>query len=307
MGVEIYPGYLLACAPHSGRGRNSMSVVDGRTHVPPPVVGVALVFQSFNVRLDMARIMILILGALVTGSAFAAETDTVIEGFVCNLNAGKTMADFDKATAFWNSQMDKIPGGDAYFAVVMTPLRANPPGDLIWLGSYGNLNDWAKNEAAYEASAEGQAAEAGFDKVAKCRSGLWFSQALHEGLPPATVGGDPGVIETYQCTLRKGKTMPNVEHANATWKAYIDAAKQTDATLAKFSAYVMVPWLADVPFDLAYLVVNDNLADFGKLNTAALTSSAGGAVGAAFDDAMTCQAGLMSGKVVRVPARQNAQ
>jgi hypothetical protein len=255
----------------------------------------------------MARIFMLFLGVLGAGLVLAAETDPVVEGFVCNLNAGKTMADFDKATTFWNTQMDKIPGGDSYFAVVMTPLRANPPGDLIWIGSYGNLNDWAKNEAAYEASSEGQAAEAGFDKVVKCRSGLWFSSALHEGLPPAAVGDEPGVVETYQCTLRKGKTMSNVEHANATWKAYTDAAAQTDPTLGKYSAYMMTPWLADVPFDLIYLVVNDSLVDFGKLNTAALTSSAGGAVGAAFDDAMTCSAGLMSGTVVRAPAQGSAQ
>ena len=255
----------------------------------------------------MTRIMILVLGALVAGAAVAAETDPVVEAFVCNLNSGKTMADFDKATAFWNTQMDKIAGGDQYMAVVMTPIRANPPGDLIWLGSYGNLNDWAKNEAAYEASAEGQAADAGFDKAIKCRSGLWFSQALHVGLPPATVGGAPGVIETYQCTLRKGKTMANVEHANTVWKAYTDDAVKADPALGKFAAYMLTPWLANVTFDLVYLVVNDNLVDFGKLNTAAMTSSAGGAVGAAFDDAMTCDAGLMSGKVVRVPAQQNAQ
>jgi hypothetical protein len=255
----------------------------------------------------MFRFIAFVVTVALAWSVRAAETDPVVEGFVCDLKPGKTMADFDKATAFWNTQMDKIAGGDQYFAVVMTPIRANPPGDLIWLGSYGNLNDWAKNEAAYEASAEGRAAEEGFDKVAKCRSGLWFSQPLHVGLPPATVGGAPGVIETYQCTLKKGKTMANVEHANAAWKAYTEAAAKADPTLGKFSAYMLTPWLANVDFDLVYLAVNDNLEDFGKLNTAALTSSAGGAVGAAFDDAMTCDAGLMSGKVVRVPAQQNAQ
>jgi hypothetical protein len=249
----------------------------------------------------MNRFITVIVAACFAWSVQAAETDTVTEGFACNLKPGKTMADFDKVTAFWQTQMDKIPGGDETFAAVLTPLRADTPVDLFWLGSEANLNAWAKNTAAYYASAEGRAAETEFDKVVSCESGLWFSWPVHEGLPPATVGGT-SVIEAYQCKLKHGRNMANVENAHAKWRQYVDAAKSTDPSLAKFSAYMLMPWLARTEYDLVYLVVNETFQDFGKLNTAAMTGTAGPAVQAAFDAAMTCEGGLFTGKVVRTPA-----
>jgi spermidine/putrescine-binding protein len=249
----------------------------------------------------MNRFIPLIVAACFAWSAQAAETGAVTEAFACNLKPGKTMADFDKATDFWSTQMDKIPSGDEQFVVLLTPLRASTPVDVFWLGTDANLNAWAKGEAAYEASAEGRAAEANFDKVITCDSGLWFTQSLHEGLPMPKPG-DTSIVEAYQCTLNQGKTMANVEHAHAMWAAYVESQQASDPEVGKFSAYVMVPWLDSVPFDLGYLVVDDNLQDFGKLNTAAMTTGAGRAVQAAFDEAMSCDGGLYTGKVVRVPA-----
>jgi hypothetical protein len=249
----------------------------------------------------MNRFITLIVAACFALSAQAAETDTVTEGFACTLKPGKTMADFDKTTAFWQKQMASIPGSNESFAAVLTPLRADTPVDVFWLGSETNLNAWAKNTAAYYASAEGNAAEAEFDKVASCESGLWFSRPVHEGLA-APAAGDTSVIEAYQCKLKDGKTIANVENAHAKWRQYVESAKSTDPSLAKFSAYVLTPWLAQTEYDLVYLVVNDNLQDFGKLNTAAMTGASGPAVQAAFDDAMSCDAGLFTGKVVWAPA-----
>lgn len=249
----------------------------------------------------MIRIFMFILAAYFSCAVVAAETDAVTEGFACTLKSGKTMTDFDKATEYWSTQMDKIPSGKEGIVTLLTPIRADTPVDVYWLGTDANLNAWAKNEAAYEASAEGRAAEENFDKVVSCESGLWFSRPVHEGLPTAVAGGT-SVIEAYDCKLKDGRTLGNVENAHAKWRAYIDAAKATDPSLAKFSAYVLVPWLAKSKYDLVYLVINDNLQDFGKINTAAMTGGAGQAVQAAFDDAMTCEGGLYAGKVVRVPA-----
>ena len=170
--------------------------------------------------------------------------------------------------------------------------------DLFWLGSYPNLNSWAKNTALYEASAEGRAADARFDKVAKCGSGLYFSQMLHEGLPAPAAGDNSSVIEGYQCTLKKGRTMLNAQHANQVWADWVKA--NPDA--AKFNAYMLTPWLANTPYDLIYLSVNDNMEDFGKTNTLAMTTGSGQAVQAAFDDAMNCEAGLFIGTAIRRPA-----
>jgi hypothetical protein len=251
----------------------------------------------------MSRFTALIVAACFAWSAQAAETGPVTEVFACTLKSGKAMADFDKAVGFWQTQMDSIPGGDEYFAATLVPFRADTEGvDVFWLGSSNNLNAWAKNSATYTASAEGRAAQARFDDVAECASGLYFTAALHEGLPAPTADNKTSVIEAYQCTLNDGRTMANAEHANATWLAYIDAVKATNPELVKFSAYMMQPWLADTPFDLVYLIVNDDMQDFGKINTAAMTTSAGQAVQAEFDEAMSCAGGLFNGTVIRQPA-----
>jgi hypothetical protein len=248
----------------------------------------------------MIRLGVLLASVLMAGSAVAAETGPVTEGFACSLRSGKTLDDFDKATAYWSTQMDKIPGGRDVFVTVLKPLRGGGPTDVYWLGTYPNLNVWAKDQAAYEASTEGRAAEASFDKVVTCQSGLWFAQPVYEGLPAAKPD-DTSVVEEYRCNLNDGKTMANVEHVHALWKSYIDQAKTTDPALARFSAYVLAPWFADSPYDLTYLIVDDSLADFAKINTAAMTQSPWRPVQAAFDDTMTCDASLLSGKIVRVP------
>lgn len=250
----------------------------------------------------MKRIISLIVAATISWSAFGAETPAVVESFGCTLKQGKTLADFDKATAAWQSDMDKIPGGDEYFAVTLVPLRANTNVDIVWLGSYPDLNSWSKNTAAYLASAEGQASDARFDKVANCETGLAFSQPLHVGLPRPTVGGGGAVMEAYQCKLKHGKTVANVDSANAAWMQWVEAAEASDASLGKFSAYMLEPWIANTPYDLVYLVVHSDLASFGRINTALFTSPGGAFVGAGFDSVMRCESGLFLSNVVRVPA-----
>lgn len=250
----------------------------------------------------MNRLLACIIATAVAWSAYGAETPAVVESFGCTLLPGKTLADFDKATAAWQSDMDKIPGGDEYFAVTLVPIRANTSIDIAWLGSYPNLNSWSKNTASYMASPEGKASDARFDKVASCETGLAFSEALHTGLPAPTVGGPAGVIEAYQCKLKHGKTMANVAQANAAWMKWVEDAKAADPSVDEFSAYMLQPWIADTPYDLVYLVVHSDLESFGSTNTELFTSDGGQVVGAGFDSVMSCESGLFQSNVVRTPA-----
>lgn len=249
----------------------------------------------------MKQLITLVLGVAIAWPAFGAETPAVVESFGCTLVPGKTLADLDKATAAWQSDMDKIPGGDEYFAVTMTPIRANTPVDVVWIGSYPNLNSWSKNTASYIESSEGQAADARFDRVVSCESGLAFSQALHTGRPAPEVG-DTSIIEGYQCKLKHGKTMANVDEANAAWVKWIEAEEAANPDADKFSAYMFQPWISNTPYDLVYLVVHGDLGAFGRTNTELFTSSGGQAVGAGFDSVMSCESGLFQAKVIRTPA-----
>ncbi len=247
--------------------------------------------------------LLLLLGcwSLSSRPAYAAETDAVVEIFACTLKPGKTMADFDAATKFWQTEMKKIgPAQQSYFGVVFTPIRANAPADVYWLGTHPNLNAWARGHAEYAASAGGQSADARFDAVSTCKSGLYFSKALREALPDEE-GDVTAVAESYSCTLKPGKTMANVESALAVWNGQVEKLKAADSTAANFSAYMLTPWLANTPVDVLYLVISDDITTFGKVNTQWITSGLSAPSGAAFNDAHSCETGLYATRVVHEP------
>lgn len=104
------------------------------------------------------------------------EADAVVEVFACTYRAGKGKADFDDAVAFWKQQVANI--GDAsltegYGAYVWTPYRGTNAADVYWVGTSSDIRTWATGGSAYVTSAAGQAADARFDAITECSSGLW--------------------------------------------------------------------------------------------------------------------------------------
>lgn len=136
-----------------------------------------------------------------------------------------------------------------------------------------------------------------------CGSGLWYAETLHEGLAPAAVGST-SVVEAYQCSLREGKTLANVSAANESWLGVIKADSVANPAVAKFNGYMFTPFLANVDYDVAYLVVHEDLAGFGAMNTSLVTSAGNAGVAAGFDDTFRCTGGLWNGKLLRQPAMQ---
>ena len=148
-------------------------------------------------------------------------------------------------------------------------------------------------------SGAGARTQARFDEVSDCESGLFFSSLIHDALPEETDDVEV-VIETYGCVLKPGKTMADVESAH---KAYQTAtAALTAAGVGSFDTVMWTPYLANVPFDIAYLTVHDDMKALAATNSVYFTSKEGAAADAEFNKAMTCKSGLYAAKRVRQPA-----
>lgn len=244
-----------------------------------------------------ASILAITLLTVASFATQAAETANVIEIFTCEYNDGQGPADLDAAIEFWNAQVDKIDNEalNAYSAGVLTPLRANVEEDFIWVGGAGNLNVTGRAWSASMNSKEGQAATARFDEVADCDSNLYFSTPVYVGTAPDAGDGE-GIVELYGCTLNDGKSLADAQVAEKHFNEVVSATK------AGFNVFRWTPFLANTPYDLAYIGIHDNLEDFTSFNTTMLTSEDGQANGALFAAAMDCESGLFTGQQVRAPA-----
>ena len=245
----------------------------------------------------LATTLAITLLAIASFATHAAETANVVEAFTCSYNDGKGPADLDAAIEFWKAQIDMIDNDalNGYNAGVLTPLRATLEGDFIWIGGAGNLNVAAAALSATTNSKEGQATTARFAEVADCDSNQFFSTPVYVGTPPGEDDGE-AIVELYGCTLNDGKTLADAEAAEKGFSEMASAAK------SGFNVFRWTPFLANTPYDLAYIAVHDNLEDFGSFNTMSLTSEDGQASGALFDAAMDCESGLFSGRRVRTVA-----
>jgi hypothetical protein len=242
----------------------------------------------------MKRLISILMGICLAGSAFAAETP-LIEVFGCKLNEGRTMADFSNAAEAWRAQVDKIPAARNYFAAVLTPLRGDTPYDVVWIGSNPSVSDWAKSESASDASSDVVATLAAINANVTCESALYLETPMYEGLKDEP-GDNDTVIETYGCNLKPGKTQKD---ADADDRAYLAALK---ALKPASSTYRWAPLFSKATHAVVYLVVNDDLASFAAATEAYNASKEGQAALEADAATFTCDTGLWYGHTLRVPA-----
>lgn len=110
------------------------------------------------------------------------EPDAVIETFGCNLTSGGTMAKFEKAAQYWQTEVEKIasPAIKSYSARLWTPFRggtAEP--DLQWVGAYPDLKTWAQGSTDYYASSQGpRRTGAVRDATSTCAADVWLGHRI---------------------------------------------------------------------------------------------------------------------------------
>jgi len=104
----------------------------------------------------------------------------IYELFGCNLLPGKTAEDLQSATAYWQTQIEKINSKalDEYSAWLWTPFRASGRFDFAWLGFSPDLESSMRGATDYLTSEAGQAADERFASMSRCGSGLWNGYAI---------------------------------------------------------------------------------------------------------------------------------
>ena len=238
--------------------------------------------------------------ALMTCAAIiAAETPPAVQVFACNYVDGKGIADLDEATAFFNAQIEKIGSADlsASRAFLWEPYVATTDRDVLWFANYENLNALGRALDAIDNSSEGQAANAKFNEVVECDSAILFSETLYEG-EGETVTDNQALLESYVCTLHDGKTLDDARAVGKDWAALIATLPTTGAMLA----FMRTPLIANVPFDLTYLLVHDDMTQYAQRQTEYM-SSGGNELTDRFDEVHNCESGLWNGRQV-VPAQE---
>ena len=143
-------------------------------------------------------------------------------------------------------------------------------------------------------SQEGQDSQERFDKVVSCESNLFLSKQVYIGTPP-----DPGntsvVAEAYGCNLRAGKTVLN---ANAIESSFAAIAKDMGS---KVNVYRWAPMVANVEWDVIYIIGHNDLTAFAENNTAQFNSSALNLHGGLLASVMECKGGLYSVDILQSP------
>ena len=229
----------------------------------------------------------------------AAETGPVVQVFSCDFKDGKGIPDLRAATEFFNEQLDALQAEAdqpaPFMAAVLTPFRANPGNDFYMIGRSPNLNAMAQGGYTYLTSEQGQAAQARFDEVGDCTSGILASEQLLDAMPDPEEGDVNALVETYACTLNAGTTMADVQQAEANWIAAATAQG------AEIDVVRWTPMFANTPADMFYLVINDGLREWGNFRTTFTTSEAGSAADQGFQEITNCESGLMIGTMVRAP------
>jgi hypothetical protein len=231
-----------------------------------------------------------------TGQVYAAETGGVVETFSCNYNSGKGANDLDGAVGFWQSQIKKLNSADLnkYFGSVVTPIKGGSGADWFWLGGSPDLNTYTRGQNDYNTSSEGQAADARFAKVATCTSNMFFSEQIYAGAPPVE-GDTNAIIQSYGCTLKKGKSMANVLVAEQMIIA------RSEKLNAKTNIYRLTPYMANVPADIVYLIGHDDLVSFGSSSTEFMTAPGYRSFLGAINSVMDCNSALSAMEVTHAP------
>jgi hypothetical protein len=228
-----------------------------------------------------------------------AETPTIAELFGCNLREGKTLADLDPVFANFASAVPKV-GSRALSAIgsnVWLPYRGNSEFDFVISNFNMTLAQWGEASLAYDASPEGQAADAMLAAVAECpASGLTIQDELFVS-KQALAQDDELFVESYRCKLSEGKTMADVDAALAVWKTgYARAA--TGAT----AVYRRVPLMAG-EYDLFYVAAYDDVGAYARTTDAVLADTASnGAAQAALGAVHRCTGNLWKVRsIIRPP------
>jgi len=241
--------------------------------------------------------LVLVLALSASFSAQAQETESFASIWACNFKAGKGVDDLAAWRDFYVDQRGSISSDDARpeTSVAWTPRLDGSEFDLIWFDYFENMNAFGRAVEAYSASELGVQIDAAWDSLLDCTNSHHFRRQIYAGGQLNVT--QPAVIETFQCRFHPGKSMADVEEALPQWAAVNDRLEGSRA----FVAYMFTPLHSSSGFDVSYYGVYDSITDYATATTEYLTSVAGQAMTAQWNEIHRCESSLFNGRIV-VPA-----
>lgn len=100
----------------------------------------------------------------------------IVETFACNVKEGAKAGALESALEYFKDNYEKIDSAAAkdYSAWLWRPYRGTSgTWDFMFVGANPDLKSWAQSSMDYDASKEGQAADAMFNAMSTCRTTLW--------------------------------------------------------------------------------------------------------------------------------------
>ncbi len=110
------------------------------------------------------------------GNTADRKADALVETFACKLHDGVGIDAVDKAVAYYRTEVAKIPSAalKTYASWLWKPYRGGTgESDFMFVGAYPDVNTWAQGDTDYNASKEGQAADAQFGATSRCTTAMW--------------------------------------------------------------------------------------------------------------------------------------
>ncbi len=237
--------------------------------------------------------LVLVLALSTSFSVRAQETEQFASIWACNFKAGKGLDDLRAWRDFYVDQLGSIgSAASAVTSAAWTPRLAGSEFDLIWFDYTENMNAFGRGAEEWDASELGVQIDAAWDAMLDCTNSHHFRRQIYDGgqlnvTPPA-------VIETFQCRFHPGKSMADVEEALPRWAAVNDRLEGSRA----FLAYMFTPLHSNSGFDVSYYGVYDSITDYATATTEYLTSAAGQAMNAQWNEIHRCESSMFNGRIM---------
>lgn len=199
-------------------------------------------------------------GVTLADSHEGGEMDpaTPVEMYACNLNEGKTRADWDAAAAEWNQWADEQDETD-YSAWTLAPfyMSANQDFDVVWLGGSGS--GAAMGRAQDEWLAKGSKVAETFAATATCHTHAAYA-VLQFKKPPKRDNPSNIAVSFSDCNLADGVSFGDIAGGLGEWATYREGHGSTAGIWVFFPAYGG----GGEEFDFKFVTAHQNMEDVGK-------------------------------------------
>ena len=238
----------------------------------------------------------LIMTPFVVSAAEMPPPPGVLDSYQCVYQPGKDIDDLMSARDFYVKQAAK-GNYKTPTAYLWQLAKGSAPVDVVWFDLHENLGAFAASTDAATASAEIAVANARFEEVFTCQSGVASVQTIYQREVPELDAG-PGFIASSACMLKHGQSQQNV----ADLVRHIAGVMEGMGDKAPAGAFIADPITSgpDTP-DLYLFSLNPSVTAWSQLVGEMTTNPAGQMLGRHFNTVLDCNMSMWSGQWMIAP------